>query len=136
MSIKRSLFGLVAATLPLSGGLLAGAPGAFADGPVEAVAAKKRYCTDNNHGARACFQPAGDKLIVKDTDENGDSAVGVLKDRFGRTLDQCIAGGGKGDVQVCNYQFSEGLRVQFWAVNYDTDTGRYTLWSTDRQATA
>ena len=71
MSMKRNLSGVLGTFALLAGGLLGrGAPASAGD----AAAAATKYCRSNNHGSYVCFQPAGDKLIVKDTAKDGYSA--------------------------------------------------------------
>lgn len=91
-------------------------------------------CTSNGTGARACFQPHGDKMYVKDTDEDGHSAVGVWHHYLGDgrySKGYCRNKLGAGRWGVCDYNMSENSYIQWWAAEYDGDTGQWYEWSTD-----
>ena len=99
-------------------------------GAVMPMAAK--YCVNNNHGAKACFQPYGDKVWVKDTRKDGYSAAAETKYSYSRGPDVCINKHGKGTWVVCNYNMREGRRVTLWSVDLNLPTNAYHYWSTGR----
>jgi hypothetical protein len=133
MSMKRNLPGVLGTFALLAGGLLGGgAPAAAGDD--SAAAAATKYCRSNNHGSYVCFQPAGDKLIVKDTAKDGYSASAYWDTSYGRG-GVCLNEHGKGEVVVCNYNMAEGKRIKFWAVNIDQPTNKYRYWSTHLETT-
>jgi hypothetical protein len=91
-------------------------------------------CTSNGTGARACFQPKGDKMYVKDTDEDGHSAVGVWHHYLGDgswSKGYCRNKLGSGRWGVCNYKMSENSYIKWWGAEYDAETGAWYEWSTE-----
>jgi hypothetical protein len=91
-------------------------------------------CTSNGTGARACFKPKGDKMYVKDTDEDGHSAVGVWHHYQGDgswNKGFCRNKLGSGRWGVCDYKMSEDSFIKWWAAEYDGETSAWYEWSTE-----
>jgi hypothetical protein len=94
-------------------------------------------CTSNGTGARACFQPTGDRMYVQGTDEGGHPAVGVWHHYLGDgqwSKGYCRNALGAGRWGVCNYDLSEDSYIEWWAAEYDAGTGGWYEWSTDESA--
>jgi hypothetical protein len=130
MSIKSGLLA-VAAMSALLAGALVGIPSASA-GDQRASAAVKRHCIGNDAGAFVCFQPRGDKFLVKDTSQNGLSAAVVWETDYGRKS-TCRNKWGKDAWVTCNYNFREDRYVKFWAVDIDGPTNAHKNWSQHRR---
>ncbi|WP_327324243.1 hypothetical protein OG735_18230 [Streptomyces sp. NBC_01210] len=70
-------------------------------------------------GAKACFAAYGDRVWVKDTKANGQSAAGTIKSKlpahWGR---ECFNNRGKdGGWVMCNFDVPENQKGELWAVN-------------------
>lgn len=89
------------------------------------------YCVDNNHGAKACFQPYGDKVWVADYLANGYSAAAYWKTDYGRT-GTCYDSTVDRNWHVCDYNMREGRHITIWAVNVRRSTNTWRYWSTGR----
>jgi hypothetical protein len=74
-------------------------------------------------GARVCYQERGDKLWVKDTRKDGNSAVGKWEVRIDRRRGYCRNRHGVGSWGVCNEQFHEGIAIELTAGMFDRDRG-------------
>ena len=70
-------------------------------------------------GAKACFDPNGDKVYVKDTKANGESVAGTIKavlpNHWGR---ECFnSRGAAGGWVMCDFDVPENQKGELWAVN-------------------
>jgi hypothetical protein len=92
-------------------------------------------CTDNNSGAKACFQERGDKIWVKDYAGDGHSAIGVWHLYLGDGQYRkgwCRNKSRSGTWRVCDKEMGEDQSIEFWAVDYDAETKSWTDWSLGR----
>jgi hypothetical protein len=95
-------------------------------------------CTSNENGARACFQAKGDVIWVKDTATDDHSAMGVYRAYLGDNQyrnGHCRNKLKAGNWGYCNYDFKEDHYIQWWAAEYDQETGRWLEWSVENSST-
>ncbi|MFE3328514.1 hypothetical protein [Streptomyces sp. NPDC059176] len=86
-------------------------------------------------GAKVCFAAYGDRVWVKDTKANGQSAAGTIKSvlpaHWGR---ECFNHRGKdGGWVMCDFDVPENQKGLLWAVNNPfIGSQAYTeIWTTD-----
>jgi hypothetical protein len=89
------------------------------------------HCTERA-GAKACFQPNGDKWWVKDTKADGHSATASWENYLcdGSECDlyrdgSCVNELGSGEWGVCNKNYYEGSIVLWQACVYDAGDGTW-----------
>ncbi|GAA0461604.1 hypothetical protein ACFQ2B_34335 [Streptomyces stramineus] len=78
-----------------------------------------------SYGVKTCFDRAGDKVYVKDTEADGKSAVGLWKTNYTRD-GGCRNKLGEGKWAVCNYNMREPGHIQLQNARYDGQTGKFT----------
>jgi hypothetical protein len=89
----------------------------------------KLSCAAPTTGARVCFEFKGDKIWVKDTDQDALSAI--AKWRKGGREGYCRNKLGFRKWGVCDTNFAEKGSVFFWAARYDWNTNQFHgPWST------
>jgi hypothetical protein len=94
-------------------------------------------CASNGSGAIACFQSNGDKIWIKDDGDDGHSAIAVWQHYLGDGAYRkgyCRNALGYGRWGVCNKQLSEDSYFEWWAVEYDAETGQWSDWSNGNSA--
>ncbi|MEU1074732.1 MULTISPECIES: hypothetical protein [unclassified Streptomyces] len=72
-----------------------------------------------------CFDKAGDKVLVKDTEADHKSAVGLSRYNYSRPADGCRNALGHGKWAECNYNMREEGYLQLENARYDGDTGKW-----------
>jgi hypothetical protein len=83
------------------------------------------YACVSTAASKACFQPYGDKIWVKDlTGVDQASAVARWYTDYGR-WGTCRNALGAGHWGVCNKNFAENHWIYWRASQYDGDTGQY-----------
>jgi hypothetical protein len=94
-------------------------------------------CTSNGLGAVACFRSRGDRIYVKDTLTDGRSAIAVWSHYLGPGSYRkgwCRNTHGAGTWALCNKELKENSYFEWWAVEYDGDSGEWLNWSRSESA--
>ncbi|MFC9690200.1 hypothetical protein ACFTSF_16765 [Kribbella sp. NPDC056951] len=118
--LVRALFGIPAAVVLISVGTTAvasAATGKPSGAPPEGSIGV--WCVSTT-GAKACFGQYGDKVWVKDTKANGDSAAGTIynTDSGSDWYRECFnTRGADGGWVMCDFDVPENRQGLLWAAN-------------------
>jgi len=118
--LVRALIGIPAAVVLVSVGsttVASAATGTPSSAPNEDAIGV--WCVSTT-GAKACFGEYGDKVWVKDTKANGDSAAGTIynTDSGSDWYRECFnTRGADGGWVMCNFDVPEGREGLLWAAN-------------------
>ncbi|MFI5732154.1 hypothetical protein ACIA49_18665 [Kribbella sp. NPDC051587] len=118
--LMRSLVGVPAAVVLIgvgTTGVASATDGTPSGAPPEGAIGV--WCVSTT-GAKACFQAYGDKVWVKDTKANGDSAAGTISDTETSMSwhRECFnTRGADGGWVMCNFDVPENSEGLLWAAN-------------------